>query len=738
MKSTQFAQIAIDTPLRTVFDYKVAATMPELAIGARVLVPFGKRRVVGIVLRQPSSSHIASTALRSILEVIDSEPLLDPLTLGLIEWAAAYYQCPIGVAVFSALPPALRKTKAANIESNLITYYMAQDLAQDTDQAISSRAWKQQAIYQWLLTQTNGASRHEFEQQFPDSLASLKRLQELQIVVSEQRVQETATITATTTIETTQLNAEQQFASEQIQQDLSCYKAHLLEGVTGSGKTEVYFAVIRKILEQADSQVLLVVPEIGLAPQLLARIRNQFNVSVGILHSNISERERKETWLNIRAGKINIILGTRLAIFAPIPNLKLIIVDEEHDASFKQQEGFMYNARDLAIYRARLHNIPIILGSATPSFESIHNVQQKKYQHLTLRERAHSATIPSMQLVDMRQEKSAYILSSVLRQKMQAHLKQGKQVILFLNRRGYAPALICHACGWTAQCSRCDANMTLHVPQQKMICHHCERTTAIPTSCADCSYETLLPIGHGTQRVEEVLAEEFSNYSYIRLDRDVSQKKGMLEDAFSAIKNKQHQIILGTQLLSKGHDFPEVTLVGVLDIDYGIYSTDFRALEKTAQLLIQVAGRSGRRQQRGEVIVQTHAPDHPMLTTLLNAGYTKFSELALTLRKDLGLPPYQHQIALRVRSQTLQSTFAFLHAAKQLAPNCFTQDVSIMGPMAAVMEKKAGQHRAYIMLTGKQRGQLGSSLSSWLAQIEKLPQARKVRWTIDVDPIDNF
>ena len=730
MKSEQFAQVAINTPLRSVFDYRIPDTSHKPAVGARVLVPFGKRQVVGVVMRLTLDSQVAPSALKSISELIDDTPLFDAQSLQLIEWAAAYYQCPIGVAVFAAIPPGLRKAIPASIQNETITRYYA------LEGTVSARAHKQQAIHTWLQNHP-GQNQTQIEKQFPGSKPSLKRLQEQNLLkVKTQIVAHTHTVKPSPPVT---LNTEQSAAVQAIECKLNTYQVSLLEGVTGSGKTEVYFSIIKQVLAQNEfAQILILVPEIGLAPQLLTRITTEFNVAVGALHSNLNEGERKNTWLKIRAGQIDIIIGTRLAVFTPIPNLKLIVVDEEHDVSLKQQEGFMYNARDLAIYRAKLHNVPIILGSATPSFESLHNVTKKKYQHLILTQRAQSTAMPKMHLVDMRNESAKNILSSELRHKMQTHLEQGKQVILFLNRRGYAPALICHECGWVADCSRCDANMTFHSSQQKLICHHCDRTTPVPKTCSNCGSDALIPIGHGTQRVEEVVAKDFAAYSSIRLDRDISQKKGQLESAFKAIKNKEYQIILGTQLLSKGHDFPEVTLVGVLDIDYGIYSADFRALERTAQLLTQVAGRSGRRQQQGEVIVQTHAPEHPMLNILLDSGYATFAKLALNTRREFGLPPYQHQLALRARAPSAQTVFDFLHQAKRSTCKFFNQDIHVIGPMSAVMEKKAGQHRAYLMLTSEQRNTLNPKLNSWLEDVEKLPEAKKVRWTIDVDPLDNF
>ena len=479
-------------------------------------------------------------------------------------------------------------------------------------------------------------------------------------------------------------------------------------------------------------------PEIGLTPQLYDRLKKYFGITIGLLHSNITEKQRKQTWLDISKGKIRIILGTRLAVFTPIPHLKLIVVDEEHDASLKQQEGFVYHARDVAIFRAKQLSIPIILGSATPSFESIHNANQKKFEHLQLTKRAQSDLMPKIQFADMRTERAGTILSNSLRQAMQTHLQAGKQIILFLNRRGYAPALLCHDCGWVAKCTRCDANMTYHSQSNKLVCHHCDSSKHTLKQCPQCDSNNLIMVGHGTQRIEEELSQTFPNYSAIRLDRDITRRKGALEKILAEIHQLKHQIIIGTQILSKGHDFPDVSLVGILDIDYGIHSTDFRAMERCAQLLIQVAGRSGRRSIQGEVFVQTHTPDHPLLQTLLHSGYPTFATQALESRETWKLPPYSHHIAIRARCQNNTDLFVFLEKIADIAHQMLPKQVSVQGPIVPSMEKKAGQFRAFLLLVANQRGLFSQSIESFLNTIETLSESRKVRWSIDVDPIDNF
>lgn len=729
----KIAQVAIDTPLRTLFDYQIADHMDEISIGMRVKVPFGKRQLLGVIMHLQEDSQINPAELRTISEVIDCSPLFDTATLHLIEWAASYYQYPIGQAIFSSLPPALRKPDKQTAPKATEIFWKAID--QNTDDL--KRAPRQLEIYQWLLGFKEGVSQPQLIEQFPRCQTLLKRLQERNLLTVE--IKEPIPTTPSTRSTTrSPLTEEQQRVCEKISTSLSSYQAHLLEGVTGSGKTEVYFHIIEQVLTRKEAQILIVVPEIGLTPQLYERLCQHFTENVGVLHSNVNERDRGETWKKIQSGELRIVLGTRLAIFTPMPKLQLIVVDEEHDASLKQQEGFLYHARDVAIYRAHQLNIPIILGSATPSFESLSNAQNNKYQHLQLQSRVHDVELPTMQLVDMRTEKASTIISNTLRLAMQSHLAQGNQVILFLNRRGYAPALICHECGWAAQCNQCDINMTLHAAKNKLICHHCDYSKQTPRSCPDCQATNFIPVGHGTQRVEEVLAQLFPDYKQTRIDRDATRKKGYLQEALDGIQNNKYQIILGTQMLSKGHDFSAVSLVGVLDIDYGIYSSDFRALEKTAQLLIQVAGRSGRRQQRGEVLIQTHAPDHPMLSTLLSDGYPGFAQAALPMREQANLPPYSYHITLRARAMNQQQAFDFLQIAKQFAQQGFSNQVQILGPASANMEKRAGQYRAFITLVSQQRGALAKHFPSWLQKVEKIKKHRSLHWSIDVDPIDNF
>ena len=733
MTVKNIAQIGIDSPLRQLFDYRIPDGQVGFQVGCRVRVPFGKRTIVGIIINLKDQSSVAHNRLKNVQELLDPNPLFNPELFSLIRWAAHYYQYPLGAALFAALPPALRKLNATPIDHDHseIIWQLTPDAPDHL-----SRAPKQEKLLQLLKQFPNGLTLEQCNEQLTNCRPTLKLLEEKTYV--QKILVETKHCPTKFSPPSLHLTEDQDIVSKSIISSIKQFSVHLLEGVTGSGKTEVYFSIIKQVLKQAKSQILILVPEIGLTPQLQDRLQKQFGDSIGLLHSNVSEKQRKQTWLRIAEGDVQIILGTRLAIFAPIPHLKLIVIDEEHDSSFKQQEGFLYHARDVAIYRAKKCNIPIILGSATPSFESLNNVSNKKYQHLLLNKRVHSDVMPRIQIADMRTQQSGIILSTPLSKAMQTHLQTGNQVILFLNRRGYAPALLCHDCGWVAQCQRCDANLTYHSHNNKLTCHHCESIKQKPALCPNCNSSNLILVGQGTQRIEEILAQQFPEYKTVRLDRDNTRRKNSLEKILKEIIEQKFQIIVGTQILSKGHDFPCVSLVGILDIDYGIHSSDFRALERNAQLLIQVSGRSGRRTTQGEVFVQTHTPDHPLLNTLLNDGYSQFAKQSLKERQEWQLPPFSHQISVRARSQKISDLHAFLNQVALIAKQHMPAEISVQGPITPAMEKRAGQYRAFILLTSFQRRLFSQHLETCLTQIEALPESRKVRWSVDVDPMDHF
>jgi primosomal protein N' (replication factor Y) (superfamily II helicase) len=529
------------------------------------------------------------------------------------------------------------------------------------------------------------------------------------------------------------LNAHQQQAVQAIT-EAAGFKTFLLDGVTGSGKTEVYFQSITALLA-AGKQVLVLVPEIGLTPQTVARFRQRFPVPIALLHSDLSDKKRLSSWLQAQRGTASIIIGARSAIFTPLSRPGMIILDEEHDLSFKQQTHLRYSARDLAIMRGQLENIPVVLGSATPSLESLYNAKRGKYTYLCLPQRAGDAKPPAVSLINLRDKRLTGGLSAPLLEKMREHLAADGQVLLFLNRRGYASVLMCHHCGWMARCTRCDARLTVHYQPQQLHCHHCGAVKRPPARCEQCRYPELITVGQGTERIEQVMADYFPEHRCVRIDRDSTKQRGSMEKLLMDVHAQKTPILIGTQMLAKGHHFPDLSLVAIIDADSGLFSVDFRALERMAQLLVQVAGRAGRAVRSGEVMIQTHHPDHPHLQLLLKSGYQRFAESLLAERCQAGLPPYAYLALLRADSKQREITQAFLNSAKTCLENVAKADkMSILGPVPAPMERCADRFRGHLLLQAAQRSELQSVLRTWTPALSQIKIASKVRWSLDIDP----
>ncbi|SPY80959.1 primosome assembly protein PriA [Pseudomonas aeruginosa] len=537
------------------------------------------------------------------------------------------------------------------------------------------------------------------------------------------------------------LNPEQRAAFEAVRASHGGFHCFLLAGVTGSGKTEVYLQLIRETLA-AGRQALVLIPEINLGPQTLARFERRFNARIALLHSALTDRERLDAWLAARDGEADIVIGTRSALFTPLKRPGLIIVDEEHDASYKQQDGLRYHARDLALVRARLENVPILLGSATPALESLHNAQAGRYGLLRLTQRAGGAHPPKFIRLDVKSMPLDAGLSRPLQQAIGDTLAAGQQVLVFLNRRGFAPTLLCHDCGWISQCPRCDARMTVHQGSGELRCHHCDHRQRPPMNCPQCGKLDLRPVGAGTERAEERLRILFPNHPVLRIDRDSTSRKHAMRDLFATINSGEPCILVGTQMLAKGHHFPRVTLVAILDADGGLFSADFRASERMAQQIVQVAGRAGRAEEPGRVLIQTHLADHPLLVQLTEDGYFAFAEQALSERRAAGLPPFAHLALLRAEAHKPGQAEAFLDsacsAAEQLLEQMGGPEVELLGPVPAPMERRAGKHRAQLLLQCMSRAPLHRLLTPWLQSLEQLPGGRQVRWSLDIDPIDLF
>jgi primosomal protein N' (replication factor Y) len=515
------------------------------------------------------------------------------------------------------------------------------------------------------------------------------------------------------------------------------FQPFLLEGVTGSGKTEVYLQCISRQLA-AGRQSLVLVPEIGLTPQLLGRFRRRFPATrIVVLHSGLTDRQRMDAWLAARDGQAGVVIGTRSAVFAPLPKPGLIVVDEEHDSSFKQQEGFRYSGRDIAVWRARQLDVPVLLGSATPSLESLANVESARYRRLELPDRAGVARHPEIHIVDLRRHAATDGLAYPLVAAIERHLQAGGQVMLFLNRRGFAPTLLCPGCGQCLECKRCDARMVLHRSRGRVVCHHCGSERDAPERCAECNGE-LYAVGQGTERLETALAALFPDAGIVRIDRDTTRRRGELERHLDDVAAGRARILLGTQMLTKGHDFPNMTLVGIVDADQGLFGTDFRASERLAQTVIQVAGRAGRGEKPGEVYVQTLFPEHPLLTVLVREGYDRFATAALAERRSAGWPPYTHLALLRAEATQRAAALGFLAEANRIGAQLRPAAIHLLGPAPAPMERRGGRYRAQLLVQAAKRTGLQRFLGVWREQIGELPAARRVRWSLDVDPIELF
>lgn len=724
----QIVKIAVPSPLQRSFDY-ILNTPSILLPGMRVRISFGRRKVIGIVLGFAQESTFQGK-LREIEAILDSEPLLDKELLNLLLWASQYYQYPIGEVVQQALPSLLRQGEAAVLDQE--TFWQ---LSSTGVNVYLTRAPKQQALLDFIRAYPAGIDEQTLRAAgFSKSLwLNLAEKSYLRSFTQKPRLTVEKFFQSDNNSENDIiLNAEQQNAVDQITENLNRFQCFLLEGVTGSGKTEVYLKSIEAVLKQ-NQQALVLVPEIGLTPQMLARFQARFKTLVGCLHSNLSDKERLKNWLLAKSGKLRIIIGTRSAIFTPLPQLGLIIVDEEHDQSLKQQDNFRYSARDLAIRRAQQLSIPIVLGSATPSLESFYNVKNNRYTQLKLSQRTGIAKKPVFQLIDLRQQNLQAGLTPQAIKKIREHLAAGTQVLLFLNRRGFATALFCHECAWIMACPRCELPYVIHQETNSLHCHHCETRKKIPQVCGNCQSQQLIKLGIGTERVETELTTVFKDYDLVRIDRDSTRLKGSMCSKLDHIHQGKHQLLIGTQMLAKGHHFPNLTLVVVLNADQGLLSTDFRATEKLGQLLIQVAGRAGRSEKQGEVLIQTHQPNHPLLKTLILSEYDEFAAELLLARQAANLPPYSYLILLRAESPKEMATRIFLNEVKQLCEELNTE-VFVSKPVPAPMPKRAGKFRTQLLFQSSNRKALQSLITRLRPLLENLKSARQVRWSIDVDP----
>jgi primosomal protein N' (replication factor Y) len=747
-ESLVILHVALDTPLRRVFDYRSpmrpsAAEFPAppcqpLRPGIRIRVPFGRRELVGVLIGTAPDSPLDPAKLKTAIKFLDEAPVFDPVTFELLRWAADYYHHPLGEVIAAALPVSLREGQPAGeiVERWVLTAAGRQELASPTDR----RGPQQRALLAWLGARTSEPAPGEATVPGPttDEIITVFKPAHLHAIGRRGWAAATPAAPAPAAVELrpsdVTLTDAQNTVVDAIGASLGHFKAHVLYGVTGSGKTEVYLRVIATAIA-AGGQALVLVPEIALTPQLVQRFRHRFSAGVVVLHSALVGTARRDAWRAAHSGRARIVIGTRSAVFTSMPRLALIVVDEEHDASYKQHEGFRYSARDLAVWRAQRAAVPIVLGSATPSLETLDNVAQARYSQWLLPQRPGAAHAPRMALVDLRKHASDQGLSQPAMQAIKSHLTAGGQVIVFLNRRGYAPSLFCTTCGWVAPCEHCDARMTLHRRAAQLRCHHCGAHAPVPVTCGACG-QPLHPVGQGTERVEETLMRLFPDAPLARLDRDTATARGAMEAVLERVHSGAARILVGTQMLTKGHHFPEVSLVVILDADQGLFATDYRATERLAQTITQVAGRAGRAARAGEVLIQTQFPEHPLLTRLITSGYEGFAAAALEERRQAEWPPFSRLAMLRGEAKDANGLDRYLRAAAQAGHALQDPAVRILGPATALIARRADHFRAHLLIETATRSVLQRFLTRWLPQVEALGGPGGLRWSIDVDPLE--
>ncbi len=729
----KIVRVGFDVPLDRLFDYRCDDAR-ESDIGARVLAPFGKRSMVGVILEITDTSSVAIARLKPITKMLREAPGFSPDDIQLIRFAADYYQHPLGAVVMSALPVGLRRARKTPVKS--LTHYGLTALgATRTVDSLPARAATQRRLLALFLAHRS-LDDAAVRACAPTAKIALRQLIESGYVATCEGAlthAPDATTPNAPEIIGPPLTPDQAAAVTALLADLSAFKAHLLLGVTGSGKTEVYLRTIDAVLKKGR-QALLLVPEISLTPQLEATVRGRFpDTKIVSLHSGLNDTERLNHWIAAQSGAARIVLGTRLAVFAPLPELGLIVVDEEHDASFKQNEGFRYSARDLAVVRARQRGVPIVLGSATPALETYHNAVGKRYALVRLPTRVNN-TPPRIVCINTRDVRLDNGFAPPLLTALRERLARREQSLVFINRRGYSPVLMCHDCGWLSGCHRCSAKLVLHAHDRRLHCHHCGYQSKVPMACPDCGNADLSPLGQGTQRIEATLAERFPQARILRIDRDSTRARGAWSGMRDRIEAREVDILVGTQILAKGHDFANLSLVCVVNADNLLYSTDFRAPERLYALLTQVAGRAGRGVTQGDVLIQTEFPTHPLYAALRDQDTARFADDLLKERRSAGFPPFQYQALLRAEAPQLDTAIQWLTRAAERARE-IDDAVMVYDPVPAGMMRLAGRERAQLLVQSSSRNRLQRFLAAWRDALSE-KKASAARWSIDVDPLE--
>ncbi|RBW48157.1 primosomal protein N' [Marinobacter sp. F3R11] len=716
------ARIALNRPLRRLFDYLVPKGL-TLKPGQRVKIPFGRQQAIGLVV----DTHVeppAGITLKPVHSALEEWPSLPDETFQLLSWASNYYQHPLGECLFTALPPALRRGRPA-IEKTDDWWQ-----ACGSGAALPANAHKQKTLLNWIAQHKQGVKGSDIIK------AGFTRPQ-IKALRDKELIQATAPDSESPqsqryneSIAAPELSAAQFDAASELPPPTAGFSASLLYGITGSGKTEIYLHYLKQNLTDQD-QALVLVPEINLTPQTVARFQHYFGERILVWHSALNDSERLSAWLKIRNGEPVILIGTRSAVLLPFTALKTLIVDEEHDSSYKQGEGFRYSGRDLAVYRAHLNGCPVILGSATPSLESYHNALGGKYKLIRLEERAGKALPPTLSLLDIRSRPLEGGLSRPALEAIRQTLDSGNQALVFVNRRGFAPVMMCFDCGHMVECPRCDTRLTYHRRDRAMRCHHCDYQAPATETCPKCASEAFRPVGQGTEQTEDILAASFPDTPVVRVDRDSTQRKGSIQNILKQVNSGKPCILVGTQMLAKGHDFPDVTLVVVVNADGGLFSVDFRAPEQLIQTLLQVSGRAGRGTKAGKVVVQTCHSDHPLLKKLCHGRYLDIADQLLEERESGQLPPFRAMAIFRAEADTMEQSLKILDSIKPLAN---MPGIEIWGPLPALIARRADRHRAQLVLNTDNRRRLNKVLAATCQSLEQEKMPKSARWMIDVDP----
>ena len=722
----KFIQVAIDVPIDQLFDY-----LPNdqiIVIGQYVKVPFGRRQIIGIICGISSVTDVPKEKLKKII-FVEEEIVFDQTLFKLLHFVSNYYHHPIGQTIMSVVPSRIKQAKGQIKKVDKI-YEATADLTLAWIEELPKRKVRLRKLAHALFL--NAMRDYELNIHASNGHDCAQELVSLGMVVEKKWMPETNQPEVSP-----KLNNQQQEVLSALAEKHDNV-AWLIHGITGSGKTEIYLQLLNKFVDKNQSQVLILVPEINLTPQLEARFKLRFPDKVLVtLHSHLSDIERLDNWRKAKSGEAQIVIGTRLAVFTPLPSLKLIIIDEEHDGSFKQHEGLRYHARDVAMMRAKYENIPIVLGTATPALETWFNTKGEyaKYRYLELTHRAvKNAKLPTIHTIPTG-DKYGPTLSNIIIEAIQSRIDRQEQILIFINRRGYAPVLVCSNCAWAANCERCSTRLVVHLKTKRLKCHHCGYDKKIPMQCMDCGNTDLHPIGLGTQKIEESLNHLFPNAKILRVDRDTTRTKDALNQLYQRMNKREIDILVGTQMLAKGHDFPHLSLVVVIDADNALYSSDFRAPERLFSQLMQVAGRAGRAEIKGEVLIQTAFPNHHVYEALKAHDFSNFAESLLEERKQMKLSPFSFNALLNVEAKSLDHSVAFSHMALEKA-NAFKSSVTLYGPVRPVMERRKGFERYQIFLQAKTRTELQNLLKPWIKELRAHPLSNRVKWSIDVDPIE--